>query len=443
MIASGSPNSCVGSHFLLPPSTAIFSMSKFKTDGKESTPKRPAWEMEPDSPNSNQSKEVGSLRAMFVEYLGPIKERLDNIESSTKESCLKLDNVDSFMKKVCDLEKRVVVIDIEVNQLRRENKDLKEKMITMESQSRRDNLQFIGVDESRNENCERIVISLCESVGINITERAIIRAHRLGKFNAQRQRPIIVRFHHFKDREWVFSKRNEFKTQCRIRVNEDFPQEITARRRQLFPIIEAAYKYRNPDDPEFRFRAKVVVDKLVVNGVLYTVDTLSRLPTPLKPAVISTVTNGNAVAFYSKASPLSNHYPSAFVCKDIPYNCMEQYLMQKKALHFDDTATAAKVMESTSAPQQKALGKQVVNFDEAKWRNEVVPILMQGLRAKFGQNQDCMDVLKATGEKTLIEASEDKFWGVGIKLDDKNLWDHTRWSNNLLGKSLMELRSEV
>ena len=123
---------------------------------------------------------------------------------------------------------------------------------------------------------------------------------------------------------------------------------------------------------------------------------------------------------------------------------MEQYIMQQKALHFSDTDTARKIMASSNPVEQKSLGREVANFDISVWRNDVVKtVLVQGLRAKFHQNKHCRDFLKATGDKSIGEASDDTFWGIGMRLNDKDLWDEGKWSNNLLGKSLMEIRGEL
>lgn len=402
---------------------------------QEPASKRSNVEMEPDSPIGT----LRNLRAMFEEYLGPVNERLCSIEEIAEQSSKKLD---VWANKVDQLERKADIKDAQVDSLKQENKLLREKVAHLESQSRRENLQFKGVAEAKNENCELKVTEIARSVGIVLDDRSIVRVHRLGKFHSDRQRPIIVKFHHFKDRELVFSKKQEIKNKCNVRVVEDFPQEIEARRRMLYPILDAAYNYRNPDEPEFRYRAKIVVDKLIVNGSMYTIDTLSRLPDPLKPETIFTPVNGKTVAFFTSASPLSNHHLSPFVCNGVEYNCMEQYIMNKKALHFSDTATATKVMSTSNPVEQKGFGKQITDFNKEKWQRAVPDIAMQGLRAKFGQNQHCRDFLLATHDKVIIEASDDSFWGVGMSLKHKDLWNITKWGNNLLGKCLMEIRGE-
>ena len=121
---------------------------------------------------------------------------------------------------------------------------------------------------------------------------------------------------------------------------------------------------------------------------------------------------------------------------------MEQYLM--KAMHFKDTDIASKIMLTQDSVQQKAYGKKVADFDKKIWHNDVPGILLKGLRAKFFQDILCKEFLRATGQRIIGEANPtDGFFGIAIGLRDSKVWDVDKWGNNLLGKSLMEIRSEL
>lgn len=62
--------------------------------------------------------------------------------------------------------------------------------------------------------------------------------------------------------------------------------------------------------------------------------------------------------------------------------------------------------------------------------------------AKFSQNKDLLDILKETGNRTIVEASPlDKIWGVGLHYDDDAILAESNWvGKNLLGKALMDVR---
>lgn len=234
------------------------------------------------------------------------------------------------------------------------------------------------------------------------------------------------------------------KNASNILVVEDFPPEIAERRRLLYPIVEAAYKYKDPNNPSLRYNARIIVDRLIINDTSYTVDTLDQLPPALRPELISTPTNEDTVVFFTKASPLSNHYPCNFVVNQKTYTSMEQYLMEQKSLHFNDTNTAREIMKSNDPVSQKRMGKQVQGFDRVKWENQVPEVLLRGLKAKFLQDKYCGEFLKKTGDKVIGEANpNDSFYGIGIGLRSMNVWNKSAWGHNLLGASLMEVRSEL
>ena len=101
-------------------------------------------------------------------------------------------------------------------------------------------------------------------------------------------------------------------------------------------------------------------------------------------------------------------------------------------------------MKTDDPVSQKRMGKQVQGFDREKWENVVPEVLLRGLKAKFSQNKYCGEFLKKTGEKVIGEANpNDSFYGIGIRLRSSNVWNKSVWGHNLLGASLMEVRSEL
>jgi len=116
--------------------------------------------------------------------------------------------------------------------------------------------------------------------------------------------------------------------------------------------------------------------------------------------------------------------------------------MHQKALLFNDTEVAELIMEQTSPRKQKMLGREVRGFDNNLWMSKCEEIMVTGLCHKFGQNTELEEILRATGDTIIVEASPyDKIWGIGMKMDDPQATDPTQWQGkNLLGKVLMEVR---
>lgn len=139
----------------------------------------------------------------------------------------------------------------------------------------------------------------------------------------------------------------------------------------------------------------------------------------------------------------SNWHPSTFVVNDISYNCAEQYMMYMKAMTFGDTNTAALIMKATHPKEQKKLGRQVKNYDDAKWSAVRYDLVKLGVKEKFLQNPLLKAELLKYKEYILVEASPyDKIWGVGY--DEANALNNIdNWGMNLLGKMLTELSNEL
>ena len=116
------------------------------------------------------------------------------------------------------------------------------------------------------------------------------------------------------------------------------------------------------------------------------------------------------------SGPYSNWHPSPFQIDNVWYNCGEQWMMKQKANLFGDAETGAKIMSAVDPREQKAYGRQVKNFDKAKWDAVARDLVFKGCFAKFDQNEDLKKTLLSTVGTTLVEASpEDKIWGIGLR----------------------------
>jgi len=142
---------------------------------------------------------------------------------------------------------------------------------------------------------------------------------------------------------------------------------------------------------------------------------------------------------------LSNWYVSEFKIDSIKFSSMEQYMMYKKAIVFNDTKIAKEILETTDVSKIKALGRKVSNYDDTYWNGVRQIIIYKGLLEKFSQNKDLKKRLLNTGNDILAEcAVQDKIWGIGLSMKDVNRWDMEKWrGENLLGFALMMVREEL
>ena len=101
------------------------------------------------------------------------------------------------------------------------------------------------------------------------------------------------------------------------------------------------------------------------------------------------------------------------------------------------------ILNEKSPSVIKKYGRQVKNFDENIWNQHKYKIMLDGLRLKFSQNPSIKRILLKTNTKNLYEASPyDKIWGIGYDAKNALNVDESKYGENLLGKALMELRTE-
>lgn len=139
---------------------------------------------------------------------------------------------------------------------------------------------------------------------------------------------------------------------------------------------------------------------------------------------------------------LSNWYPSNFAYGRVMYTSMEQYMMHRKALLFDDYYTACDILCTDDVAKIKALGRKVKNFSSEIWDKYKFDIICEGVKEKFSQNEDLKIMLLSTGDSVLAEcAVHDRVWGIGLSMKDPKRFDESQWrGENLLGKALMKVR---
>lgn len=145
------------------------------------------------------------------------------------------------------------------------------------------------------------------------------------------------------------------------------------------------------------------------------------------------------------SGPFSQWAKSKFVIDGQTFNTAEQYMMYSKAQLFGDDEIATKIMATSNPRVQKALGRQVRDFDAQAWQIAAIDVVYKGNHAKFIQNPELLKVLLATEGTTLVEASPyDKIWGIGLDEAAAKRTPADRWpGTNLLGLVLTQLREDI
>ena len=121
-------------------------------------------------------------------------------------------------------------------------------------------------------------------------------------------------------------------------------------------------------------------------------------------------------------------------------------MMYHKVLMFRKYDLADQIMQTNDpAKCKKIAGRRFPEFNSELWEKTCYRIVRCGVRAKFVQNPEILQILLGTGNTLLAECSPyDKKWGIGIGITNPKRLNVAVWpGNNLLGRILMEIREEL
>ena len=377
-----------------------------------------------------------------------IQNSIDDIKASAEHAHAV---ADAAITRTTSVEKRTSALELALEECKKKQTLLHEQTLRMEVHTRRENLKFDGVKETRGQNCLRTFQELLTNMEADFGNIPLDRVHRLGPYKPNKEsepRTILVKFTNYADRERVWAKRNALKG-THIWVKEDYPHEIERRRKRLWPYLRAA-RAGDPNHPENRVTAHLRVNKLVINHQAFSVDNINNVPDFVRSAVDNEpkrkqtfcIQTDELALFFTKESPLSNFYPSSLDMDDHQYNCVEQYLAHKKALLFSEPELAEEILKTSEARDQKRMVRNLPHFDLGKWKQHLHKILKPALKAKFEQNDQLKASLLATGNRLIGEASpSDTLFGIGLSLSNPAAVVKTRWTgDNIQGFTLMEVR---
>lgn len=339
--------------------------------------------------------------------------------------------------RISSLETQVSNCNYMIEKLKTENTSLHNQINKNETYSRRENLIFRNIPDSKLSPIHQIRNILYNMYIPDFDTIPIERCHILKPSTNQRQ--IIVRFLSFVDRERVWGRRHLLRG-SRIHLMEDFPRAVEFERRELQAVATHAATL-----PEFR-NAKVTANKLHINNRVYNTKTLNQLPKKINPKFTSMKENSHTVVFggiSSKHNDLSNYKMRTFTHKQNTFNCIEQAFQFSKCIAEGHQSTADQIMLSDQPSEMRSLGHKVKITD--KWPAEKDAVMYSLLKAKFTQHKDLKASLLNTGTKQIVEANAtDMYWASGLPfINNKNLTEKKLPGGNILGIQLMRLRDEL
>ena len=146
-------------------------------------------------------------------------------------------------------------------------------------------------------------------------------------------------------------------------------------------------------------------DQIVIDGKRYGLKNLHQLPPDLNTFKCTSEESEDCVGFFGELNELSNFHPCKFKINGIKYSSSEQWIQHCKAKYFKDSITMAQILSTEDALESKLLARDIIGYDERRWKEVAYKECYAGLFEKFAQNEELKRVLINTGNKTLVESS--------------------------------------
>lgn len=387
---------------------------------------------------------------VFEEVERKFDTRIDRLERELQENKNELQKNKQISSKCEHLEKEIQENKREVTKLKENNpappqqnvEELKQDFLREKCFARRCNLMLMGLEESDNDVDEKEHIATLLQKRLSIPKPAITLSVRMGATKGKAPRPVLITFSNFPQKLSVWYKKSQLNKDQpqKLWLQEDIPKALRADLNALLKVQRKAKSL-----PEKYPDVKIKDYKIRINGNFYKAGELDRLPQELQPSALATPQSEEAVVFFGRASPLSNHHISEFRIADNVFTCVEHFLAWQKAKLSEDESLAPSTLNMKDPSEHKRVLNSLKDNNTEQWEASVENILKTALCAKFKQNNTLRKFLCDTHPKRLGEASVNQKWGIGMSLTNAEVLEVNKWKKegNLLGKSLEVIREEL
>jgi hypothetical protein len=183
---------------------------------------------------------------------------------------------DDLHAAISSIRGEVEAVRIEVKALADENAELRNRVIAAEARDMRNNLILRGpglgrrAPDTPRENWDaslEIIRGVLTDLGVD-AGTSTERVHRLGGYRRGHERPIVVKFTRFRDKETVLNLKRKIR-EMDMWWTEQFPSEILDFRRRLREAAERKFG-KLGDGREGSTKVILSFDRLKANGVSYT-----------------------------------------------------------------------------------------------------------------------------------------------------------------------------
>lgn len=234
---------------------------------------------------------IEANQSSMAKAIDEIKGGHESIVSTVSNISTRLEAVEKQAASLERCQQDQAGADVPTGRLREEITTLRARLDDAEDRSRRDNLLFFGIKDSPKESWQesegKVISFASEILQLQIPATDIARAHRIGQYSADKNRPIVVKFSAFKTKELIQAKRSLL-TDTNFNIREDFSLSTRIARKKLLDFgkgLTTSYKLRHnkliADGKHYMYCANA-------DSVLEVSTVGSSLPAVVSPVVAST-----------------------------------------------------------------------------------------------------------------------------------------------------------
>ena len=355
------------------------------------------------------------------DVLTKISERFSDLERTLEDYQLSLEysqtEIDSLRKDNLGLRKEIKELKKEEHRNEYHVKDLDDKVEKIETQSRKKNLVFEGIKEvnsNNKENVQQTVYKIFDQMNID-HGIGCDTCYRSGTSGKNRPRPIVVTFLKQSDRDHVFYKRTSLKDSRdyqRVWINED----LAPAARRAKTVVRLIAKQAQEKGIPCRNNKFTVT----VGDVKYSENNYNELPSHLSVKNVKQIQiDHKTIAYQSEHAPFSSLYPSKIKIGENEYDTSEQAFQHIRAKTNKRPLLAERILLCRKTYTIKQMGDDIKVNEE--WNENEEEIMFSIQLKKFQQNSELADMLIATGDCELVEATPSNKWGAGATLSSNIL----------------------
>lgn len=150
----------------------------------------------------------------------------------------------------------------------------------------------------------------------------------------------------------------------------------------------------------------------------------------------------NIYAFNGGGNKLSNFFKCDLNIQGQIFTSSEQLFQWRKAIFHGEEDKAQEILVMEKPLEIKRLGDKVKQSD--KWIGCRTKVMEEVLKCKIDQCDVMRDELIKSGNKMLVEATRDSYWGSGLSREETMNTDSENWQGkNVVGKILTRLRNNL